>query len=214
MAGHLPDGHLPSGHLPEGHLPEGDSSGTTPSTSRRFPVRPQRRRFYIRTSPSGDAVTSEYLFDPVVKDPGSTRKVVLDLYEIAAAKWQPNEEVAVNEFCRPRIPNGFSDEATTAGLTSGREPLWPTEIGLTKADGGAIWTCRAASSNGINPVSDPEAASDPTGLTIGDVAVSENCKILATYSGGTDGQDYDAVFEWTLEGVPWIGRQRVQVRRQ
>lgn len=211
--GHLPDGHLPDGHLPEGHLPESDSAGSTPSTSRRFAVKPQRRRFYIRTA-QGDDVSSEFLFDPVTKDPGSTRLVELDLYEICAAKWQPNEVVATNEFCRPRIPNGFSYEATTGGLTSGKEPLWPTSVGTTRADGAVIWTCRAAGSNGINAVSSPAAESDPTGITISSPTVVEDCKISASYLGGVDGQDYHAVYTWTLEGVTWIGRQLVKVRKQ
>jgi hypothetical protein len=210
-----PEFDQPADWQPEGWQPE-VASGTpsTPSAARRFRIKPQRRRFYIRTSPVGNDVTAEYLFDTVVKDPGSTRLVELDLYDICAAKWPANEVVAAAEHCRPRIPNGFAYEATTGGLTSGREPRWPTAIGGTVADGSVIWTCRAAASLGINAISSLSALSDPTGLTIASPTIVEDFRISSSYAGGVDGQDYDAVFTWTLEGVTWIGRQRVQVRRQ
>jgi hypothetical protein len=179
-------------------------------TQRDFPVKRLRRDFYIRSND----VSDDYLFEDVVKDPAASRKVRLRLYALAANEWTPNEIVATGEHARPRMPNGFSYEATTGGTTAAREPLWPKAVGLTVTDGSVVWTCRAAAANGLNVVSSPSATSDPAGLTISSVAVAENTDIVATYSGGTEGTTYDAAFTWTLDGVPMVGRQQVRVAKQ
>jgi len=155
-----------------------------------------------------------YTFDDVTVDPGESHKVLLDLFDICANFWTPNEQVDLTEYVRPRLANGFAYEVTTAGLTARREPIWPRTIGATVASGSAVFTCRAAGSNGLMAITSPSAVSDPTGLTIGSVSVSESTKILATYSGGTLGQDYDAVFTFTLNGVTRVARQVVKVRKR
>jgi len=156
---------------------------------------------------------SEYIFDPVTKDPAGARKVVLDLFAICANFWRPNEQYSAGEFIRPNRANGFSYECTTAGTSAFREPIsWPRVTGVTVTDGSVTWTCRAASTNGLAAVTGPTAASD---LTVIDVSAEESTKILATYAiGGTDGEDYDAVFTFTLDGVTRVARQTVRVRKQ
>jgi hypothetical protein len=154
----------------------------------------------------------EYTFDPVTKDPAGARKVVLDLFSICANFWRPNEEYSEGEFIRPNRANGFSCECTTAGTAGAREPTWPTTVGSTVTSGSATFTCRAASTNGLSAITSPSASSD---LTVSDVSVEESTKILATYAvGGTDGEDYDVVFSFTLDGVTRIARQTVRVRKQ
>jgi hypothetical protein len=207
----FPDGHFPDGHFPDGHFPEADASATPSIETRRdFEAKWLRRDFHIRRN----EVSDDYLFDEVVKDPDASRKVRLKLYPLAVIQWQPHEIVEAGEYCRPRIGNGFAYIVTSAGTTGAREPRWPTAIDATVTDGSVIWTCKTAAANGINAVSSPSAVSDPTGLTISNVAVSENCNIDATYSGGVEGTDYDAVFTWTLDGVPMVGRQTVRVAKQ
>lgn len=158
-------------------------------------------------------MTERYTFDAADKDPAETVVVELDLYELCANRWRPNEPVSLNEFVRPDRPTGYSYEATTAGVSGWRAPAWPTTLAATVQDGSITWTCRAASSNGVSVISSPSAVSDPTGLTISGVAVSESTKIVATYAGGTLGQDYDAVYTFTLDGVTRIARQTVRVRK-
>jgi len=158
---------------------------------------------------------SEYrVREDAVKDPGESLKVLIDLYDLCVLRWQPNEPVSLAEFIRPNVPNGFSYEVTLAGLTGNKEPRWKTTITEQNIDGSATWTCRAAAANGLNVVSGPSAQSDPTGLTISSVSVSENFKILATYAGGVAGESYDAVFTFTLDGLTRIARQRVNVRKR
>lgn len=156
----------------------------------------------------------DYTFDPIEVDPGESRKVTLDLFGKCANFWRPNEQYASTEFIRPTRATGFSYECTTAGTTSEREPIWPRAIGLTVTDGSVVWTCRAASTNGLNAITSPSATPDPTGFTIGGVSVEEAHKILATYSGGQLGQNYDAVFTFTLNGVSRVARQRVEFRKR
>jgi hypothetical protein len=156
----------------------------------------------------------EYRFGAVAMDPAETLQVTLNLFRICASFWRGNEPYASSEYVRPNRATGFAYECTTAGTSAGREPVWPRVISSTVTDGSAVWTCRAAEANAISAVSSPSAASDPTGLTIGSVSVSESAKILATYSGGTLGQDYDAVFTFTLNGATRVARQRVQVRKR
>lgn len=158
--------------------------------------------------------TLDYRFSDAVKDPGESLKVSLNLYTMCVIPWRPNEAQSAAEFIRPTVPNGFSYECTTAGTTGTKEPRWPTTISATVTDGSVTWTCRAASGSGVNAITSPTATSDPTGLTIASVSVSELHKILATYSGGTEGQSYDAVYSFTLDGVTRIARQAVLVHKR
>jgi hypothetical protein len=155
---------------------------------------------------------TDYTFDPVTKDPAESRVVELELFNKSANFWRPNEQYQANEYIRPNTATGFAYQTTTGGTSGLREPRWPTVNGATIGDGSVIWTATAAGANGLNPVSSPSAVSSPTGLTIGSVAVSETTKILATYSSGIIGQDYDAIFTFTLNGVTRIARQTVRIR--
>lgn len=157
---------------------------------------------------------SDYIFQPVTKNAGDTKPVSLDLFRWCANYWRANEQFSLNEYIRPLSPTGFAYQATTAGTTGARQPTWPKTLGGTVVDGSVTWTCVVASTNGLNAISSPSAVSEPTGLTISAVTVSESTKILATYSGGTVDQDYDAVFAFTLNGVPREARQKVKVRRR
>lgn len=152
--------------------------------------------------------------DDCLHDPAEYTPVELNLYDMCANKWRPNEQFALNEYVRPNTPTGFAYQAGAAGTSGAREPKWPTTLALTVVDGSITWTCTAASANGLNALSVPSAVSDPTGLSMGTVAVSETAKITATYSGGTEGQDYDAVFTFTLNGVSRVARQTVKVRKR
>lgn len=156
----------------------------------------------------------EYRFGTVQKDPSEDLKVELNLYRACANFWQPNESHSLGEFIRPTRATGFSYEVTTAGTTGVREPVWSTTLGATVTSGSAVFTVRAADTNGLNAITSPSAVSDPTGLTISDVSASESTKILATYSGGALDQDYDAVFSFSLNGVTRIARQRVEIRKR
>lgn len=157
----------------------------------------------------------EYRIQPdALKDAAESLKVSIDLYDLCAVKWRPNEDYSSAEFIRPPVPNGFSYEVTTGGRTGTSPQRFPTTIGQTVVSGSVTLTCRASSAGGVNAITSPTATSDPTGLTISNVAVSESHKILATYVGGTEGQDYDAVYSFTLDGVTRIARQKVQVRKR
>lgn len=157
---------------------------------------------------------TDYRFDSVEKDPTESLPVELNWFNLCANFWRANEQYGAAEFIRPNVATGFSYQASGAGTSGSKEPRWPTTLALTVTDGSITWTCTAASANGLNALSAPSGVSDPTGLTIGSVAVSETAKVLATYSGGTDGQNYDAVFTVTLNAVTRIARQTVQVRKR
>lgn len=155
---------------------------------------------------------NDHVFDSIDKDPGDSRSVELEFFNRAANFWRPNEQFATNEYARPNLATGFAYQATTAGTSALREPRWPVALGATVNDGSVVWTCTVANSNGINALSAPSAVSDPTGMTISAVSISETSKILATYSGGSAGQSYDAVFSYTINGVARVARQTVRVR--
>lgn len=155
----------------------------------------------------------EFIFKAIPKDAAESKVVELNLFKWCANYWRPNETVSLNEYVRPLKSTGYAYQGT-AGLTGAREPVWPTTLAGTVVDGSVTWTCVAASSNGLNAITSPSGVSDPTGLTISSVSASESTKILATYAGGLEGQDYDAVFTFTLNGVSRVARQTVQIRKR
>lgn len=159
-------------------------------------------------------MNSSDTFDPVTIDPAETFKVLLDLFDICANFWTPNELYALGEFIRPRLANGFSYECTTPGTSSRRDPFWPRTVGETVVDGSIVWTCRAADYNGLLPITNVSAVSNPTGLTITAVSASEATKILASYSSASVDRDFEAVFSFTLNGANRVARQPVKIRRR
>lgn len=159
-------------------------------------------------------MSCDFLLPETSKDPAADKKVSLSFFNDCANFWRANEEFSSNEFIRPTRPTGFAYKASTGGCSGAKEPIWPRLIDSTVTDGSIVWTCVAAGSNGLSPITAPSAVSDPTGLTISSVSVDENTKILATYSGGTLGQDYEAVFSFTLSGVPRVARQLVKIRKR
>jgi hypothetical protein len=156
---------------------------------------------------------SDFRLPDAIKDPGTDLKVSLEFFGDCANFWRANEECSLNEHVRPTRGTGFAYKATVAGLSGSREPVWPKTLDATVTDGSITWTCVAAGTNGLAPITSPSATSDPTGLTISAVAVEESTKILATYQGGSLGQDYEAVFTFTLNGAR-VARQRVLVRKR
>jgi len=160
-------------------------------------------------------MTDEYTISPsAVKSPDDTIPVEVDLYAKCANLWRANEDFTTGEFIYPTTPNGFSYEVTSGGRTGAKEPRYPTTLANTVTSGSATLTCRAASAGGLNSVTSPSAVSDPTGLTISNIAVSESRKITANYTGGTLGQDYDVVYTFTLAGLTRVARHRVEVRKK
>lgn len=156
----------------------------------------------------------DYTFPDAVKDPAAEKKVELNLFRFCANYWRANELVSMGEYFRPTKATGFSYQVTTAGTTGEREPSWPTTLGATVNSGSVTFTCAEAGSNGLNALSSPSAVSDPTGMTIASATVSETTKLLATYQGGTLGQDYDAVYTFTLNGITRVARQKVLIRKR
>lgn len=147
------------------------------------------------------------------KDPDEEWSGILDCFPICAIYWSRNEQYSSSDFVRPSRSTGYAYECTVAGTSGNREPIWPTTLNATVVDGSVTWTCRAASTNGLNAISSPSVISDPTGLTVA-VVVDESTKLIPTYSGGTLDQDYDAVFTFTMNGLTRVARQRVPVRKR
>jgi hypothetical protein len=205
-----------SGWQPEGWQPTSDAVPSQPPR-RRYYVRAHMARlaaFQVRLVPVIPYADDCYLFEAIAKDPDRELAVELNLYDLCASKWLPNRDYALSEFVLPPIANGFAYEASVAGRSASRPPIFPRTVTGTITDGGITWTARAPGSNAIYAASDPTAESDPTGLTIADVSIIGNFKVLATYSGGTLGQDYDAVFACTIDGKDIVFRQKVRVRKQ
>jgi hypothetical protein len=159
-------------------------------------------------------VKIDYTFPDAVKDPAAEKKVELNLFKFCANYWRANELVALGEYFRPVKATGFSYQVSVGGTTGPREPAWPETEGATVRSGSATFTCAAAGANGLNALSDPSAVSDPAGMTVTGVSVSESTKLLATYQGGTLDQDYDAVFTFTLNGITRVARQKVLIRKR
>jgi len=159
--------------------------------------------------------TSDYRIQPdALKDPGEDLKVELSFFDYCANFWRSNVEFATSDYVRPTRSTGYAYTAQTGGLSGAREPVWPRAVDSTIADGSVTWKCVTAGAAGLSAITSPTASSDPTGLTISAVSVDDTCNILATYSGGVAGQDYDAVFTFTLGGVTRVARQAVKVRKR
>lgn len=157
---------------------------------------------------------TDYTFDTIEKDPGETigRKLVFKDTDEASVYWEPNKEYALNEYVRLRSKTGVL-KCAVAGTTGKTEPRMPSLSG-TVDDAEVTWLRVTAGSYALSAITSPSAVSDPTGLTIANVTVVDYASIELEYSGGTLGQEYDAVLTFTMGGKTRVARQTVLIRKQ
>ena len=118
-----------------------------------------------------------------------TRAFVVSHTPIPAA-WSANQAVALNEYRRPTTPNGRRYFASTAGNTGGSEPVWPTGVGATVADGSVVWT-EAGNGGSPNLRLIQHVAAGETGNVIVDLGVP-----------AVANQWYVVQMQW-LSGMTW-----------
>lgn len=158
----------------------------------------------------------EFTFDDVFVDPNASRKVTLDLFDRCANFWRPNEQFALNEYVRPTKSTGFAYQAQGDGLSAFREPRWPSTSGQLVMDGSITWVTVPAGTSGLDPISALTTSVSNSALVISSAAIDETTSIVAAYSfsGAQESQEFEAIYDFTLNGVARRARQRVIARRQ
>jgi hypothetical protein len=113
-------------------------------------------------------------------------------------RWrQPGIEYALTVRVRVANRPGFEYEATTAGQTGMKEPIFPTTIAGTVTDGSVTWTCRAVSTSSLKAtVSSVDWTADAA-ITITSESLSGQ-SAAAFLAGGVDGVDYPVTVTATL----------------
>src|SRR5262245_8167120 len=197
-----PDGYQPEGYQPDGYDPELSDIVVTGDV---------RQRFQVKKPYFNEDAVDFTAFAPATKHPSETILVELDLFEWCANFIKAGEQADEGEDFRPPQPNGYAYRVTTAGQFGLRIPnFFPRTLGLTVQCGSVTLITVEAGANGLSAITAPSVYSN--GITITGVAVRENCKIVAAYTGGAEDRDYEAVFAFTLNGVTRIARQKVLVR--
>lgn len=92
----------------------------------------------------------------------------LDLTPFYARNWEPGEFFDAGQAVRPRLKRdggkrgatGFEYVPSADGQSGEVEPVWPTVVGQTVADGGLLWTCQAISHASLDAT-----IADPTKVT-------------------------------------------------
>lgn len=182
-------------------------------------ARPSRLRF-VATQDDGDAsdvasATSFRFSRSCLKDPGEQLSVELDFYHLAIARWAPNDLCAAGETIRPDVGTGFAYVVDVAGTTAADPPRWPRTANATVQDGSVTWRAVSAGNLGLHAITDtPTATSEPEGLTVSEISVEEDFKVLATFGGGVLGRTYDVAFTLVLRGKTRVARLRVEVRKR
>ncbi len=57
--------------------------------------------------------------------------------------WVLSTAYVIGDSREPTVDNGYRYVVSVAGTSDTTEPTWPTAIGSTILDGGAVWTCTA-----------------------------------------------------------------------
>lgn len=70
-------------------------------------------------------------------------------YGFSYGSWAATTAYTVGARVVPTVSNGFVYDCTTAGTTSGTQPVWPLTIGTTVTDGTVVWTCTATTSTSV-----------------------------------------------------------------
>lgn len=94
-----------------------------------------------------DPGTPDVYFDNILACKASSAADSLTLASLIGKvhnlSWVASTAYALNDKRIPTQPNrnGFVYKVTTAGTTSGTEPTWPLDVGLSVTDGSVVWQC-------------------------------------------------------------------------
>lgn len=120
-------------------------------------------------------------------------------------QWYPGTYQDIDDVRRPSEPNGHEYKCTLAGYTGAEEPDefkdQKPSVGQIFVDGGVRWVTQRASTEGQDAIASISISTD-AGLTVGSSSYSGNL-VLATVSGGTEGNQYEVSFEITT-AAGWV----------
>jgi hypothetical protein len=178
-------------------------------------------------------MADDFRWAPATKDPGETKPVALSLFGLCANFWVPNEEFQQGDIVWPVVfdPDGnisgigYCFEAEATGRSGPKQPRFASGDGTTasvavnatlpKLDGSIPWICRPPGAGGLNAVvlASPSFIV-PDAMSIAQIVVNENSKLLVDYDGGTLDEDHEVVFRFIIAGRLRIGRQVVRIRKE
>lgn len=140
-----------------------DFAGTTPVHTIAIPATPTANQWQKITVDTGAALNSavasivvyantdpgtpDVYFDNILACKASSSADALTLTSLIGKvhnlSWVASTAYALNDKRIPTQPNrnGFVYKVTTAGTTSGTEPTWPLDVGLSVTDGSVVWQC-------------------------------------------------------------------------
>lgn len=96
----------------------------------------------------------------------------------------------------PEVQTGSLEYVSSGGVTTAREPKWPTTIGGTVMDGPITWTARAITYDSLIYRIDDVEYEVPEGITLHEQDFTDEPaaqQVPLEVSGGTEGETYDIV---------------------
>jgi hypothetical protein len=130
------------------------------------------------------------------KDPESKEEFGVDFTQRLTRWRQERADYALTKRVRVRGRAGFEFECTTAGQTAIREPVFPSTVGATVADGSVTWTCRAASTASLLSTVSSVTWTAESPLTVSGTTLTGQVA-SALIDGGLDGMDYSVLVKAT-----------------
>lgn len=134
------------------------------------------------------------------KHPSETLDYAVDFESVCARHWDRWTDFSAGQRIRVFLPgaaSGYEFEATTAGRTGGRSPIWPSSASAIVRDGSVVWTARALSSASLlRSFSGTPIWTASTGITVSSVS-AVGLKATANLAGGLHGSDYSVTIAAT-----------------
>lgn len=124
------------------------------------------------------------------KDPDQAATYEIEVIDLFMRDAYRGYQFSLTEFVKAPRDTGFYFECTKAGRTADSYPVsWPRREGETIKDGSAEWTS-VHPDNALVVTVSTVVWSIPTGLTLDSQSHSGHI-VRGTFSGGSDGVDYD-----------------------
>lgn len=136
------------------------------------------------------------------KDPDTPATYEIDLFQAFVPEALRSREFLVDQLVRAQRDTGFYYRCTQAGRTARNYPTWPRAASETVLDGSVEWTT-VHPDDATPPEVDTVVWEVPAALTL-DSQSHDDHVARATFSGGTDGEDYDV----TARITPTAGEPR------
>lgn len=120
----------------------------------------------VQTIAGGGTIERNWTYLAQIRGADPVYRMPVTVAVYLSTAWQATTAYGAGVFRVPTTTNGYRYRVTVAGTSAAGEPVWPTTVGNTVADGTVTWICDGPDTFGSEQADIPNAteSQDPTSI--------------------------------------------------